>query len=226
MKERLSEETIAMRVVKEFKDGDYVNLGFGIPTLCSLFIPDDKEIFFHAEQGVVGYTRTLRDDEWETADLDYVDAEGRFIPTSSPGMSFFDIDTSFDMIRGGHLDFTVLGGLEVSEKGDLANWTRGSIETGGIGGSMDLAVGAKRVIVAMTHTDKKGKPKIVKECKLPLTAKECVDLIVTDLAVIEVTSQGLLLKEIAPGWTVAEVQAVTEPGLIVSPELKEIELSA
>jgi len=224
MKERLSEETIAMRVVKEFRDGDYVNLGAGIPLLCSPFIPEDKEVFFHAEQGVVGYTRTLLDEERVIADLDYVDAGGRFLPPSSPGISFFDIDTSFDMIRGGNLDFTVLGGLEVSGRGDLANWTWGPVETGGIGGSMDLAVGAKRVIVAMMHTNKKGKPKIVKECTLPLTAKECVDLIVTDLAVIEVTSQGLLLKEVAPGWTVEEIQALTEPRLIISPELKEIEL--
>ncbi len=224
MKERLSEETIAMRVVKEFKDGDYVNLGIGIPTLCSLCLPQDKEVFFQAEQGVLGYTKTLSEEERLIADLDYADAGGGFIPPSSPGMSFFDIDTSFDMIRGGHLDFTVLGGLEVSERGDLANWTWGPPETGGIGGSMDLAVGAKKVIVAMTHITKKGKLKILKECKLPLTAKECVNLLFTDLAVIEVTSQGLLLKEIAPGWTVGEVQALTEPRLIVSPELKEIEL--
>ncbi|MFC1864546.1 CoA-transferase [Chloroflexota bacterium] len=224
MKERLSEETIAMRVVKELKDGDYVNLGAGIPTLCSLFIPPDKDIFYHAEQGVLGYTRTLLDEERVIADLDYLDAGGRFIPPASPGMSVFDIDTSFDIIRGGHLDFTILGGLEVSEKGDLANWTQGPIELGGIGGSMDLAVGAKKVIVAMIHTTKEGKPKIVKECKLPLTAKECVDLIVTDLAVIKVTPQGLLLKETAPGWTVEEVQALTEPRLIVADDITEMTL--
>ena len=167
MKERLSEQTIAMRVVKEFRDSDYVNLGFGIPMLCSLAGPVNKEIFYHAEQGVLGYTRTLLDEERAIADLDYVDAGGRFIPPSSPGMSFFDIDTSFDMIRGGHLDFTVLGGLEVSERGDLANWTRGPIETGGIGGGMDLAVGAKRVIIAMTHTTGGGEPKIVRNVNFP-----------------------------------------------------------
>ena len=224
MKERLSEETIAMRVVKELKDGDYVNLGAGIPLLCAQFIPQDKEIFYQAEQGVVGYTKTLLEDEWEIADLDYVTAGGEFIHPSIPGMSFFDIGTSFDMIIGKHLDYTVLGGLEVSEKGDLANWSWGPIETGGIGGSMDLAVGAKKVIIAMTHTDKKGNPKIVKECKLPLTAKECVDLIVTDLAVIEVTPQGLLLKEVAPGWTVEEVQALTQPKLIIADDLTEMTL--
>jgi 3-oxoacid CoA-transferase B subunit len=224
MKERLSEETLAMRVVKEFNDGDYVNLGTGIPTKCAMFIPLDKEVYFQAEQGVVGYTRTLFEDEWEIADLDYVDAAGGFLYPSSPGMSFFDIAVSFDMITGGHLDVTVLGGLEVSERGDLANWTLGPLAYGGIGGGMDLAVGAKKVIVAMIHTDKKGNPKIVRKCKLPLTAKECVDLIVTDVAVIEVTPQGLLLKETAPGWSAEEVQAITEPSLIFADDLKEMTL--
>ena len=224
MKPRLSKETVAMRVVKEFRDGDYVNLGVGIPLLCSLFIPPDKEVFFQAEQGVIGYTRTLPDEDRARADLDYVDAGGGFLDPTSPGMSLFDIATSFDMIRGGHLDVTVLGGLEVSEKGDLANWTWGTIETGDIGGSMDLAVGTKKVIVAMTHTDRNGKPKIVNECELPLTARECVDLIVTDLAVIEVTPQGLLLKEIAPEWTVEEVQTLTGPRLITATDLKEMTL--
>ncbi|MFC1940427.1 3-oxoacid CoA-transferase subunit B [Chloroflexota bacterium] len=224
MKERLSQEAIAMRVVKELEDGDYVNLGAGIPLLCAQFVPQDKEIFYQAEQGVIGYKGTLFEHEWEIADLDYVTAGGQFITPSTPGMSFFDIDTSFDMIRGGHLDCCVLGGLEVSEKGDLANWSWGPVETGGIGGAMDLAVGTKKVIVAMTHNDKKGDPKIVRECKLPLTAKECVDLIVTDLAVIEVTPQELLLKEVAPGWTAEEVQALTEPRLTVTDNLEEMTL--
>jgi 3-oxoacid CoA-transferase B subunit len=224
MKERLSEETIAMRVVKELNDGDYVNLGFGIPLQCSQFIPEEKEIYFHAEQGVIGYTRTLTGEEWSEADLDYVDAGGRFIPASSPGMAVFDMDTSFDIILGGHLDCSVMGALEVSEKGDLANWASGSAETGGIGGSMDLAAGAKKVIVAMTHTTRQGASKLVRTCKLPLTAKRCVSLVVTDLAVIEVTPQGLLIKEFAPGWTIDEIQELTEPTLILSPELREIEL--
>lgn len=224
MKPRLSEETIAMRVVKELADGDYVNLGFGIPLLCSRFIPEEKEIYFHAEQGVMGYTRTLTGEEWSKADLDYVDAGGRFIDASSPGMSVFDMDMSFDIILGGHLDCSIMGALEVSEKGDLANWTSGSAETGGIGGSMDLAHGAKKVIVAMTHTTRQGAPKIVQTCRLPLTAKGCVKLIVTDLAVIEVTPQGLVIEEFAPGWRIAEIQELTEPRLIVSPRLREIEL--
>jgi len=223
MKQRLSHETIALRCVKEFQDGDYVNLGVGIPVLCAMLLPEDKEVRLHAEHGVLGYGRLLLENEWEMADLDYVDAGGRFF-LPKPGMCFFDMATSFDMIRGGHIDVTVLGGLEVSKKGDLANWTISASETGNIGGGMDLAIGAKKVIVAMTHTTRKGKPKIVNECKLPLTGKECVDLIVTDLAVIEVIGEGLLLKEIAPGWTVEEVQALTEPELTISSDLKEVEL--
>ncbi len=139
-------------------------------------------------------------------------------------MSVFDIGLSFAMITGGHLDCTVLGGLEVSERGDLANWTSGPLEAGTIGGSMDLAVGAKKVIIAMTHTTKTGAPKIVKQCRLPLTARQCVDLIVTDLAVLAVTPQGLLLKEFAPGWTAQEIQDLTEPKLIISPHLREMTL--
>lgn len=139
-------------------------------------------------------------------------------------MCFFHSADSFGMIRGGHIDITMLGGLQVSEKGDLANWLIPERGVGNIGGGMDLAVGAKRVIVLMEHVTKKGEPKIVKQCSYPLTAKECVDLIITDLAVIEVTKEGLVLKEIAPGWTVEGVQALTEPKLIIAPDLKEIEL--
>jgi len=159
----------------------------------------------------------------ETAEAPYGAAGGRFF-TPVPGMALFDVLTSFAMIRSGRL-ITVMGGLEVSERGDLANWNTGGGALGGtIGGGMDLAVGAKRVIITMEHTTKEGKPKIVKGCTYPLTAKECVDLIVTDLAVIEVTPQGLLLKEVAPGWTAEEVQALTEPELILAPDLREIEL--
>lgn len=223
MKQRLTEETIALRAVKEFRDGDYVNLGAGLPLLCALFTPEGKDVFFEAENGVLGYGHLLTEEEWEKADFDYVEAGYRFI-APLPGMSFFDMDISFDLIRGKHLDFTVLGALEVSERGDLANWTWGPIESGGIGGSMDLAVGVKRVMVLMTHTTKSGQPKIVKQCKLPLTAKQCVNLIITDLGVIEVTEKGLVLKEIAPTWTPEEVQAFTEPKLILADDLKEIEL--
>jgi len=223
MKERLTQQTIALRAVKELKDGDYVNLGVGIPNLCAMFIPPDKEVIFEAEQGVLGYGTLVLDTEAEKVDFDYVD--GGVVPFSpQPGLCFFDIDLSFDMIRGKHLDASIMGGLEVSEKGDLANWTRGGAAVAGVGGAPDLAVGAKRVIILMEHTTKKDEPRIVKECKFPLTAKECVNLVITDLAVIEVTEQGLLLKEVAPGWSVEEIQALTEPKLIVSKELKEMEL--
>ena len=223
MKPRLTEDVMALRAVKEFKDGDFINLGAGIPLSCALYIPEGKDVFFEAENGVLGYGHILSAEEWEKADFDYVDA-GYHPVERVPGMSFFNMALSFDIIRGGHLDATVLGALEVSEKGDLANWTRGSAESGGIGGSMDLALGAKRVIIIMTHTTKDGLPKIVKECKFPLTGKQCVDLIITDLVVIEVTEKGLVLKELAPTWTPEEVQALTEPKLTIADDLREMEL--
>jgi 3-oxoacid CoA-transferase B subunit len=163
------------------------------------------------------------DDETEKAEFHYVDAGGRFF-RKAPGMALFDILTSFSMIRSGRL-ISIMGGLQVSEKGDLANWNPGSGIFGGtLGGGMDMAWGAERVIITMEHTTKEGTPKIVKECTYPLTARECVDLIVTDLAVIEVTPKGLLLKEVAPGWTAEDIQALTEPKIILAPDLKEIEL--
>ena len=221
MKPRLEREVIAMRAAKELRDGDYVNLGIGIPNLCALHIPEG--VVFQSENGVLGYGSLVMQDEVEKADQHYTDAGGRYF-TPAPGMSIFDLITSFAMISSGRL-ITILGGLQVSEKGDLANWNTGQDPLGGtIGGGMDLAVGAKRVIVAMEHSTKDGKPKIVKQCTAPLTARECVDLIITDLAVIEVTSGGLLLKEVAPGWSAAEVQALTEPRLIVAPDLKDLEL--
>jgi len=221
MKPRLEREVIAMRAAKELKEGDYVNLGIGIPNLCALHIPEG--VIFHSENGALGYGPLVMQDEVEKADQHYTDAGGRYF-TPAPGMSIFDLITSFAMISSGRL-ITILGGLQVSEKGDLANWNTGQDPLGGtIGGGMDLAVGAKRVIVAMEHSTREGKPKIVKQCTAPLTARECVDLIITDLAVIEVTPDGLLLKEVAPGWSAAEVQALTEPGLILAPDLKDIEL--
>lgn len=223
MKERLSEETIAMRAAKEFQDGYCVNLGVGVPNLCALFIPEGRTILFEAENGVLGYGPILLEDEVDQVDIRFVDAGMRFF-TPKAGMSFFDMDISFDMIRGRKLDITVMGAYQVSEKGDLANYRRPGDASVGIGGSMDLAVGAKQVIIAMEHTTKDGKPRILKECTYPLTGKECVDLIVTDLAVIEVTADGLLLREVAPGWTAEEVQELTEATLIVADDLKDIEL--
>jgi len=221
MKQRLDRDIIGMRAAKELKDGDCVNLGFGIPTLCALYVPEG--IRFQTEAGLLGYGRLVMADEIEKADWHYIDASGRFC-MPAPGMAVFDVVTSFAMIRSGRL-ISIMGGFQVSEKGDLANWNTGGDALGGtIGGAMDLAVGSRMVIITMDHTTKEGNYRIVKKCSYPLTAKECVNLIVTDLAVIEVTPQGLLLKEVAPGWTAEEVQALTEPKLIIAPDLKEIEL--
>jgi 3-oxoacid CoA-transferase B subunit len=221
MKQRLDRDIIGMRAAKELKDGDCVNLGFGIPTLCALYVPEG--IRFQTEAGLLGYGRLVMADEIEKADWHYIDASGRFC-MPAPGMAVFDVVTSFAMIRSGRL-ISIMGGFQVSEKGDLANWNTGGDALGGtIGGAMDLAVGSRMVIITMDHTTKEGDYRIVKKCSYPLTAKECVDLIITDLAVIEVTPEGLLLKEVAPGWTAEEVQALTEPKLIIAPDLKEIEL--
>jgi 3-oxoacid CoA-transferase len=220
-KQRLDRNTIAMRAAKELKEGDYANLGIGIPNMCALFIPEG--VIFQSENGALGYGPLVQEDEIEKAEFHLVDAGARFV-TPAPGMAIFDVITSFAMIRGGRL-VTVLGGLQVSGKGDLANWNSGGDALGGtIGGGMDLAVGAKKVIITMEHTTKDGKPKIVRECSYPLTARGCVNLIVTDLAVIEVTPEGLMLKEVAPGWTAEEVQTLTEPELAIAPDIKEIEL--
>jgi 3-oxoacid CoA-transferase subunit B len=224
VKERLSREVIAMRIARELFDGAVVNLGIGIPTLVSSFVPEGMTVIYHTENGALGFGPVVTAEEMEDkADIDLVNASGQYV-TPLPGMCFFHHADSFAMIRGGHIDITVLGVLEVSEKGDLANWMFPGRGVGNIGGGMDLAFNARRVIVATEHTTKDGKPKIVKECSVPMTAPECVDLIVTDVAVIEVTSKGLLLKELAPGWTVEEAQALTEPRLGISPDLKEIEL--
>lgn len=223
MKTRLPVEAIALRAAKEFQDGDCVNLGAGLPDYCTYFVPEGRQVFFHAENGVIGFGRILSEEEWKLADFDLVNAGPRLV-APKPGMCFTDHGTSFDLVRGGHINTTVLGALEVSEKGDLANWSMGDMAGAGIGGAMDMPIGPGKVIIIMEHTTKKGAPRIVKQCKFPLTAKERVNLIVTDLAVVEVTEDGLILKEIAPGWTPEEVQALTEPKLIVSEELKEMEL--
>jgi len=224
MKERLSREAIAMRIAKEFFDGAVVNLGIGIPTLVSSFVPEGMQVIYHTQNGALGFGPVVTPDEFEEkADIDLINAGGQYV-SPLPGMCFFHHADSFAIIRGGHIDFTVLGVLEVSEKGDLANWMFPGRGVGNIGGGMDLAFNSKRVIGATEHTTKGGKPKIVKQCSIPLTAPRCMDLIVTDIAVIEVTEQGLVLKEIAPGWTVEEVQELTEPQLIVAEDLKEIEL--
>ena len=221
MKQRLDRDTIAMRAAKELKDGDCVNLGFGLPTLCALYVPEG--VRFETEAGLLGYGRLVMADEIDKADWHYIDASGRFC-TPAPGMAIFDVVTSFCMIRSGRL-ISIMGGFQVSEKGDLANWNTGGDALGGtIGGAMDLAVGSRKLIITMDHTTKDGNYRIVKGCTLPLTAKEAVDLVITDLAVIEVTPEGLVLREVAPGWTAEEIQDLTEPRLIMAPDLKEVEL--
>jgi len=221
MKERLDRQTIALRVAKEFPDGAVVNLGGGIPTLAANFVPEGRTVTFHAENGALGFGGVPGTPEEESPY--YLGANG--LPFSIlPGMSFFHHADSFAMIRGGHIDITVLGALQVSETGDLANWTFPERGIGNIGGAMDLAAGCGRIIIAMEHTTPKGQLKILKKCSYPLTALRCVNLIITDIAVIQVMPKGLVLKESAPGWTADEVQACTEPKLLISPDLKEIEL--
>lgn len=219
-KERLDEQTIAMRAAKEFQDGDVVNLGIGIPALCANYIRVGREVLFETENGALGFGSIASPEE---ASIYFMGA-GDMPLTRQPGTSFFSVDESHGLIRGRHLDIAVLGGLQVSEKGDLANWTLPTKKLGSIGGAMDIAYGAQKVIITMLHTTKRGEYRIVKKCSYSLTAPECVRIIVTDIAVIEVTSDGLLLKEVAPGWTPDEIQALTEPKLLVADDLKEITL--
>jgi len=220
MKDRLDEMTIALRAAREFTDGAVVNLGYGMPGLCANAIPEGRTVFFQSENGMLGYGSLATDAE---KDYEMINASDQPV-TPLPGMCFFDSAASFDMIRGGHIDIVVLGAYQVSEDGDLANWGRPGRPATGMGGGMDLAAGAKKTIVTMLHTTKTGEPRIVRKCTYPLTARRCVRLIVTDLAVIEVTGEGLVLREIAPGWTLPEVQGLTDARLTPSENLKEIEL--
>jgi 3-oxoacid CoA-transferase subunit B len=216
----LTRELIAMRVAQELQDGMAVNLGIGLPTLVANFVPAGRTVLFQAENGILGYGGI--EDEGEF-DQNQINAGGQ--PVSIlPGASYFDSADSFAMIRGGHLDVAVLGGLQVSERGDLANWYVPARQGGSIGGAMDLAVGARRLIVAMEHTTREGEPRIVRECSYPLTAVRCVDLIVTDLAVIDVTQAGLVLREFAPGVAADEVAGLTEAPMSLAPDLREMEL--
>ena len=219
-KERLSREIIAMRVANELPDGAYVNLGIGIPTLVSSFVPEGNSIFYHSESGILNCGPIA--DEGEE-DIDLINAGGQFLQPY-PGQSFFSSADAFAMIRGGHVDITVLGSHQVSAKGDLANWMLPERGVGNVGGAMDLAAGSKDVIIAMEHTDRANNPKIVEECTFPITRRRCVSLIVTDLAVIECTSDGLVLTEVAPGWTAEEVQSLTGAKLTFAPDLKEYQL--
>ena len=217
---RLNREVIAMRVARELSDGTYVNLGTGIPTLVSQFTPEGYNIVYHSESGVLNYGPLAKEGE---GDIDLINAGGQFL-APVPGMAFFTSADAFAMIRGGHIDVTVLGAFQVSEHGDLANWILPTRGIGNIGGAMDLVAGARRIIVAMEHTDSRDQPKVVLECTFPLTGSRCVSLMVTDVSVIEVTPSGLVLKEVAIGWTPEEVQSITEPRLIISRDLKEMEI--
>lgn len=221
MNDRLDRQTIAMRVAKEIPAGVVVNLGIGIPDLVANLIPSDKEVHFQAEHGILGFGGIIFDEN--RIDWDYTDAGGHPVELK-PGACFFHHADSFAMIRGGHIDITVLGALQVSENGDLANWWFPDRGFGNIGGGMDLAVGSKRLFIAMEHTTKTQEPKIVRQCIYPLTAVNVVKMIFTDIAVIEVTGDGLMLKEFAPGWTAEEIQKLTEPKLKIAETLKEIEL--
>ncbi|HYG86811.1 MAG TPA: 3-oxoacid CoA-transferase subunit B [Azospirillum sp.] len=212
---------IAKRVALEFKDGDLANLGIGLPTLVAHHLPAGIDVFFQSENGIIGMQALPQEGlAWN----DLTDAGGSPIG-AIPGAAAFDSALSFGVIRGGHLDVTVLGGLQVDEQGQLANWMVPGKMVPGMGGAMDLVSGAKRVIVAMTHTAK-GEPKIMKHCTLPLTSVRRVDLVVTDMAVIEPTADGLVLKETAPGVTVEQVLAATEATLIVPAQVPVMPISA
>lgn len=208
---------IAKRVAKELKDGNVVNLGIGLPTLVANYIPEGIDITFQSENGFLGLGPTPEADK---IDKDIVNAGGQYV-SIVPGGCYFDSSTSFGIIRGGHVDATVLGALQVDEKGNLANWKIPGKMVPGMGGAMDLVVGAKKVIVAMEHTNK-GKHKILKDCTLPLTAKGAVDLIITEMGVIEVTDNGLLLTEYNPEFTIEQIQEATECTLIISENLKQM----
>lgn len=214
----LTKEQIAQRIAQELRDGYYVNLGIGIPTLVANYIPEGMQVILQSENGILGMGPFPSEQE---VDPDLINA-GKQTVTVLPGASFFDSSTSFAMIRGGHVDLTVLGAFEVSEKGDIASWKIPGKMVKGMGGAMDLVASAKNIVVAMQHTSPSGQSKLLKECTLPITGVACVKKIVTNLAVIEVTGQGFRLLERAPGVSIEEIKNATEGTLIVDGEIPEM----
>ena len=219
-KPRLERQAMCDRLAMEFQDEWIVNLGVGMPTLCSNYVDNSKEIIFHSENGVIGYGPLA---ETGKEDKHLVNAGGQNV-TAVPGMAIVHHADSFALIRGGMVDVTVMGAYEVSENGDFANWRIPNRKGGGIGGAMDLAACAKRVFIAMEHTQRNGAPRMLRRCSLPITAPGVVKLVSTDLGLFEVTPQGFMLREHAPGWTPEDIQELTEAQLIIADDLREFRL--